>query len=188
MKEMNIDSLRVSLINYQRLVLLKEKNADRYLPIWIGPAEADAIAVKLQGVDVPRPLTHDLVTLVIQVLGGRVESIIVSDLKNDTFYAKVNLTLNGHPVEIDSRPSDALALAVRADAPIYVEEAVLNQAGLSLEQESVQPGLLEGDATEAIEGSQQAKKPISKAELDQMSAYADFIKTLNLDDLDKRKS
>jgi bifunctional DNase/RNase len=83
MIEMTIDSIRVSLMNYQRVVILKEKVSDRYLPIWIGPAEADAIAVKLQGVAVPRPLTHDLLNSVIDTLGGAVNSIIVNDLKND---------------------------------------------------------------------------------------------------------
>ncbi len=126
MIEMTIDSIRVSLMNYQRVVMLKEKMAERYLPIWIGPAEADAIAVKLQGVTVPRPLTHDLLRTVINTLGATINSIIVSDLKNDTFYAKVILNVDGGQMEVDSRPSDALALAVRADVPIYVEDTVLD--------------------------------------------------------------
>ena len=107
MIEMTIDSIRVSLMNYQRVVILKEKSSDRYLPIWIGPAEADAIAVKLQGVSVPRPLTHDLLNSVIDTLGAAINSIIVNDLKNDTFYAKVILDADGKQIEVDSRPSDA---------------------------------------------------------------------------------
>jgi len=126
MIEMTIDSIRVSLMNYQRVVMLKEKMAERYLPIWIGPAEADAIAVKLQGVTVPRPLTHDLLRTVINTLGATINSIIVSDLKNDTFFAKIIFDVDGGQMEIDSRPSDALALAVRAEVPIYAEEAVLD--------------------------------------------------------------
>ena len=113
MIEMSIDSIRMSLMNYQRVVILKEKEAERYLPIWIGPAEADSIAVKLQDVSVPRPLTHDLLRSVIDALGGVVASIIVCDLRNDTFYAKIILTVEGGDLEIDSRPSDAIALAVR---------------------------------------------------------------------------
>src|SRR5512137_412841 len=105
MIEMAIDSIRVSLMNYQRVVILKEKVAERYLPIWIGPAEADAIAVKLQGVTVPRPLTHDLLVSVIESLGAIVNSIIVNDLKNDTFYARVILDVDRKLVEVDSRPS-----------------------------------------------------------------------------------
>src|SRR3990170_1815995 len=100
MVEMSIDSIRVSLMNYQRVVILKEKLADRYLPIWIGPAEADAIAVKLQGVSVPRPLTHDLLKSVIGTLGATVNSIIVNDLKNDTFYARLILDVDGKQVEV----------------------------------------------------------------------------------------
>ena len=94
MIEMTIDSIRVSLMNYQRVVILKEKMAERYLPIWIGPAEADAIAVKLQGVDVPRPLTHDLLHSVIDALGANINSIIVSELKGDTFFAKILLNVD----------------------------------------------------------------------------------------------
>ena len=113
MVEMTIDSIRVSLTNYQRVVILKEKGAGRYLPIWIGPAEADAIAVRLQEVTVPRPLTHDLLRSVIDALGATIDSIIVSDLKNDTFYARLVLKVDGGQMEIDSRPSDAIALALR---------------------------------------------------------------------------
>src|SRR5438270_12202022 len=99
---MTIESIRVSLMNYQRVVILKEKNADRYLPIWIGPAEADAIAVQLQEVPVARPLTHDLLRSVIQALGADVRSIVVNDLTNDTFFARIVLDVSGRHVEIDS--------------------------------------------------------------------------------------
>ncbi len=139
MIEMVIDSIRVSLMNYQRVVILKEKMAERYLPIWIGPAEADAIAVKLQGVALPRPLTHDLLHSVIDALGATINSIIVSDLKNDTFYAKINLELDGGQLAVDSRPSDALALAVRAEVPIYAEEIVLDKASILLDKETGKP-------------------------------------------------
>jgi len=184
MIEMTIDSIRVSLMNYQRVVILKEKMAERYLPIWIGPAEADAIAVKLQGVTVPRPLTHDLLSSVIDNLGATVNSIIVSDLKNDTFYAKIMLNADGGLLEVDSRPSDALALAVRVEVPIYVDEAVLDKAGILLDQETGKPlpqeMEKEGDASKS-------KKP-SDEELKRMSAFYDFINTLDLEDFDKRKS
>ena len=144
MIEMAIDSIRVSLMNYQRVVMLKEKIAERYLPIWIGPAEADAIAVKLQGVTVPRPLTHDLLRTVINTLGATINSIIVSDLRNDTFYAKIIFDVDGRQMEIDSRPSDALALAVRAEVPIYAEETVLDKASILLDKETGKPVSQEG--------------------------------------------
>ena len=178
MIEMIIDSIRVSLMNYQRVVILKEKAAERYLPIWIGPAEADAIAVKLQEVTVPRPLTHDLLHSVIDNLGATVNSVIISDLKSDTFYAKILLTVNDGQMEIDSRPSDAMALAVRAEVPIFAEEVVLDKAGILLDKETGKPVLpVEGEG-----------KKVSEEELKRMSAFYDFINTLDMDDFDKRKS
>jgi bifunctional DNase/RNase len=181
MIEMLIDSIRVSLMNYQRVVILKEKESDRYLPIWIGPAEADAIAVKLQDVTVSRPLTHDLLRSVIDTLGATVNSIIVSELKNDTFYAKIVLSVDGGQLEVDSRPSDALALAVRANVPIFAEEVVLDKAGILLDKETGKP------IQDMESGEAGGKKP-SEEELKRMSAFYDFINTLDLEDFDKRKS
>ncbi len=181
MIEMTIDSIRVSLMNYQRVVILKEKVAGRYLPIWIGPAEADAIAIKLQGGVVPRPLTHDLLRTVIDTLGATINSIIVNDLKNDTFYAKIILNVDGRQMEVDSRPSDALALAVRAEVPIYVDETVLDRAGILLDQETGKPILKEADETGK-------GKEVSEEEMKRMSAFSDFIKDLDLGDFNKRKS
>ena len=183
MIEMAIDSIRVSLMNYQRVVILKEKASDRYLPIWIGPAEADAIAVKLQGVSVPRPLTHDLLQSVIDSLGAVVNSIIVNDLKNDTFYAKLILDIDGRQMEIDSRPSDALALAVRTGVPIYADDSVLDKAGILLDEETGKPIF---DEREEMSGEE---KGVNDEEMKKkMSAFYDFINTLDLDDFDKRKS
>ena len=182
MIEMTIDSIRVSLMNYQRVVILKEKGAGRYLPIWIGPAEADAIAVKLQGVNVPRPLTHDLLRLIIDSLGASIESIVVNDLKSDTFYAKILLNVDGGQIEIDSRPSDALALAVRAQVPIYADEAVLDKAGILLDEQTGKPVIEE---TEEGGGKE---KQVSEEEMKKLSAFSEFIDTLDMDDFDKHKS
>ncbi len=183
MIEMTIDSIRVSLMNYQRVVILKEKASDRYLPIWIGPAEADAIAVKLQGVEVPRPLTHDLLLSIIETLDARVESIIVNDLKNDTFYAKIMLDFDGKQLEIDSRPSDALALAVRTGVSIYADESVLDKAGILLDGETGKPIFDEREETPGKSGKVTDDEMKKK-----MSAFYEFINTLDLDDFDKRKS
>jgi len=196
MVEMTIDSIRVSLMNYQHVVILKEKESDRYLPIWIGPAEADAISVKLQNVDIARPLTHDLLDSVISTLGASVNFIVVNDLHNDTFYAKIMLNVNGGQVEIDSRPSDAIAqveidsrpsdaiaLAVRTTAPIYVEEAILDKAGIMLDRETGKPIPIDKNANKS-----EAKGKVDEQELKKLSAFYDFINTLNLDDLGKRKS
>jgi len=182
MIEMVIDSIRVSLMNYQRVVILKEKLADRYLPIWIGAPEADAIAVKLQRVSVPRPLTHDLLNSVIDTLGASINSIAVTDLKNDTFFAKIYLDMDSGQLEVDSRPSDALALAVRVDAPIFVDESVLDKAGILLDKETGKPIFEENELTDG-EG-----KKLSDEELNRLSVFRDFIDTLDWDDFDKRKS
>ena len=136
MVELTIESIRVSLMNYQRVVILKEKESDRYLPIWIGPAEADAIAVRLQEVAVARPLTHDLLRSIIDSLGASVDYVIVNDLSNDTFFARIMLQIDGRVMEIDSRPSDAIALAVRVQVPIYADE---HEAVRSFEKESGLP-------------------------------------------------
>ena len=173
MIEMNIDSIRVSLMNYQRVVILKEKEVNRYLPIWIGPAEADAIEVKLQNIELARPLTHDLLQSVIATLGAAVNFIVVSELRDDTFYAKLSLSLDGKEIEVDSRPSDALALAVRVGAPIYIEESVLDKAGIVLEEDTGKP---------VPEGR------VDEKEMSGLSAYKDFINTLDLEDFKKRKS
>jgi hypothetical protein len=133
--EMVIDSIRVSLMNYQRVVILKEKEGERYLTCWIGPAEADAIAVKMQDVYVPRPLTHDFCLAIVHAFKGTVKHVIISDLKNDTFYAKVILESGGKQTEIDCRPSDALAVAVRVGAPIFADEKVLGKAAIFLDEE-----------------------------------------------------
>ena len=222
MPEMVIDSIRVSLMNYQRVVILKEKESDRYLPIWIGPAEADAIAVKLQDVSVPRPLTHDLLRSVIKDLGAGLTHITVCDLQNDTFYAKISLQIDGRTLEVDSRPSDAIALAVRREyfvidpdgekhefwnieeaknyagqlrshyksadynpevqsmppIPIYVADEVLDKAGIVLDESGkpLVPKEAEGE-----------KKPpeVKEEELRRMSAFTEFINTLDLEDLGK---
>jgi bifunctional DNase/RNase len=187
MIEMTIESIRVSLVNYQRVVMLKEKNTLRYLPIWIGSAEAQAIAIRLQeGIQVQRPMTHDLLATTIEVLGAKVNHVIVSDLKNDTFYAKIMLNTKDGQLEIDSRPSDALALAVRVEVPIYADESVLDKAGIVLERES-EGGEMLDNVDGAAEVSEKRKKA-SEDEIKKMSAFRDFIDNLDLEDFDKRKS
>lgn len=184
MIEMVVDSIRVSLMNYQRVVILKEKETSRYLPIWIGAAEADAIAVKLQGTSVLRPLTHDLMQSVIDALGGKVNSIIVSDLQKDVFFAKIVLNRDGEQLEIDSRPSDAIALAVRVQAPIYAEEDVLDRGGVWLDKETGKPVTGETEQSTSPEGKQIIDEEMRK----KASAFYDYINKIDLDDFGKRKS
>lgn len=183
MIEMTIDSIRVSMMNYQRVVILKEKTSNRYLPIWIGPAEADAIAVRLQEVSVPRPLTHDLLRNVITTLGASARHILVSDLQNDTFFAKIVLDTNGKSLEVDSRPSDALALAVRFNIPIFVEEAVLEKASVLMDKEGkpIAPA-------ERGEPSKEGPGEVKAEEMKNLSAFKDFIENLDLGDLGKGRN
>ena len=188
MLEMKIDSIRVSLMNYQRVVILKEKDNNRYLPIWIGPAEADSIAMKLQDVAVPRPLTHDLLDSIICSLGAGLSHVVVSALSDDTFYAKIVLQKNGEILEVDSRPSDAIALAVRAKVAIFVEETVLDKAGILLEQESGKQSFV-GQENEEPGRDRWATGEfvgITEDDLQKMSAFREFIDTLDLEDFGKK--
>lgn len=179
MVEMTIESIRVSLTNYQRVVILKEKESDRFLPIWIGPAEADAIAVRLQDVSVARPLTHDLLQKVIEELGAQVDYVFVNDLSNDTFYAKVMLKVGDRSLEVDSRPSDAIALAVRAEVPIFADESVLDKAGVRMDEE--------GKAIEGLtDSTSDQTKEASAEELEKLSPFRDVIEGLDLEDFGKK--
>jgi bifunctional DNase/RNase len=176
MIEMSVEFVRVSMQNYNRVVILKEKEAERYLLVWIGPAEAEAIAMRLGDVQPPRPQTHDLLRNVIDTLGAKVSHILVNDLNNDTFYARVVLEMGGRTFEIDSRTSDAIALAVRAQVPIYAEESVLDRAGV----------LLDAVAEGALAGQNEPLSRVAPEELEKMSAFKDFIESLDLDDFEKR--
>ena len=173
MIEVKIDSIRVSLMSQHRVVVLKEIDAERYLPIWIGPFEADAITVQLQDIQVARPLTHDLLKSVIDEMGATVSHVMVNELKNDTFYARIVMDVNGESMEIDSRPSDAIALAVRVRAPLFVAEEVMEIASIVPE-----PGLEEISP----EGE---SAPLSEEEEEKLSVFRDFINELDLDDLEK---
>ena len=172
MIEVKIDSIRVSLMSQHRVVVLKETNSDRYLPIWIGPFEADAITIQLQGVEVQRPLTHDLLKSIIEEMGATVSHVIVSELKNDTFYARIVMDIGGNSMEIDARPSDAIALSVRVNAPLFVNEEVMELASITPEV-----GLDELDIEDAPE-------PVSPEEEEQLSIFREFINDLDLDDLE----
>jgi bifunctional DNase/RNase len=164
--EMVVESIRMNLLAPTRVVFLKELKRERYLPIIIGVPEADAIAIKLQSAEVPRPLTHDLLSSMIQTLGGRVTHIIVNDLVDETFFARIVLDVDGRHVEVDSRPSDAIALAVRVNVPIYVEEAVLARS-------AIEPDEAKGE--EEVKGE--------RIKEEQLAAFRDVINQLNLDDL-----
>ena len=126
--EMTIKGLMVDPITNTPIVILKDKAGDRVLPIWVGVFEANAIALQIENVATPRPMTHDLLRNIITDLDGRVDRIVVSDLKDNTFFALIHLTVKGEGIAVDARPSDAIALALRTRAPILVEESVIDNA------------------------------------------------------------
>jgi bifunctional DNase/RNase len=135
MIELSLVGVRVELPSNQPIVLLKEVDGERFLPIWIGAVEATAIAFALQGIETPRPMTHDLLKDILRESEVRVDSVLISDLVDQTFYATLNLTTQGSQKQVSSRPSDAIALAVRTNTPIYAAEEVLEQAGIELKDE-----------------------------------------------------
>ena len=173
MIEVYVESIRVNMTNYRRVVMLKEKTSPRYLPIWIGHFEADAIAIPMQNVPVQRPLTHDLLKGVIEQLGGKLTQVVINELADETFFAKLIVDAHGRHVEVDARPSDAIALAIRAKVPIYVEESVFEQAGLVFENEE----------TEGAEGAE--AEEATEIDEEKLSVFKQFIETLDIDDLGK---
>ena len=172
MIEVFVESIRVNMANYKRVVMLKERESGRYLPIWIGHFEADAIAIPMQKVPVSRPLTHDLLWNSIKELGGKLDHIIIHDLADETFYARLVVFQDGKTLEVDARPSDAIALAIRAEVPIFVEDKVLESAGISLENEE----------EEGVPGERRKPKE-ENAPLDEekLTVFKDFIATLPID-------
>lgn len=174
-----VDSIRVSLLTQHRVVVLRETDSKRYLPIWIGPFEADAIAMAIQGHEPQRPMTHDLLKATIGEMGGQISHIFVNDIQDNTFFARIVIEQHGNTVEVDARPSDAIALAVRTDVPIFVEAHVLDQAGVFFDEDE-----------QAAEAEPQLGEPEPEGDSDpdpdlnddSMSIFRNFINTLNLDD------
>jgi len=159
-------------MSQHRIVVLKEMDNDRFLPIYIGPFEADAITIELQGVEVVRPLTHDLLKRMIETLGARVSHVVINDLRDDTFYARIVLDVDGEETEVDSRPSDAIALAVRARAPVFVAEDVMDRAGIIAEQD-----IQESAQMRAFAESEEETSP------DDLEVFRDFVEGLDLEGL-----
>jgi len=184
MIEVVIDSIRVSLMSQHRIVVLKDINQERYLTIWIGGFEADAITVELQEVPTPRPLTHDLLKSTIEEMGGRIQHVFINDLRKDVYYARLVIEVDGKTIEVDSRPSDAIALAVRVKAPIFVAETVMERAAVEPDEDvekeaDFDTALLAGDLDDA-------SKPKEDVDESKLSAFADFVNSLDLDDLDDK--
>jgi bifunctional DNase/RNase len=184
MIETIVESIRVNLVTQNRVVFLKEIDGERHLPIWIGDFEAQAIAMELQGVASPRPLPYDLIKAIIGDLDGKVERVLVTDLSQDVFYARIVITTGNRTIEVDSRPSDAIAIAVRTSAPILVEDSIMERAGVSLDGDEV----AEEDVTpRPLTQPQPAEATQPANEDDRLSVFKDFINTLDLDDFDRKR-
>ena len=143
--EVAVDSIRVHMPTGQHVVILKEKGAERYLPIWIGVYEANAIALKITGITPDRPITHDLMASTLGQLEIGLSRIVVTSLANDVFYARVHLRQDGRELDVDARPRDASALAVRMECPIFVADEVLEKAGVLPEKEDLEDGTPDED-------------------------------------------
>lgn len=183
MVEVVIDSVRVSLTNQQRIVLLRQENLERYLPIWIGPFEAESITISLQEIEVARPQTHDLLLKSIGALGARLMRVEVIALKGDVFYGNLVLELNGEVVNVDARPSDSIALAVRAHVPILVNLEILNEAGI-VPEEDIQSELFDESNDFKDGGSEGAANAETAARL---SLFENFLQNIDLDDMDDQQ-
>lgn len=180
MVEVVIDSVRVSLTNQQRIVLLRQENLDRYLPIWIGPFEAESITISLQEIEVARPQTHDLLLKSIVALGARLIRAEVIALKGDVFYGNLVLEVNGETVNVDARPSDSIALAVRAHVPILVNREIMHEAGI-VPEEDIQSELF-NEGNDLLDGGAEAGTSVETEA--RLSLFEDFLQNIDLDDLD----
>ena len=173
MIEVEIDSVRVSLTNQQRIVVLKKVNEERYLPIWIGLYEAEAITIALQEIQVARPQTHDLLKILIQTLHAKLVQVEVISLADDVFYGNLILDIDGERRQVDCRPSDALALATRMHVPIMVAEDVMNKAGIVPEQD-----IDENMSAESKEDN------LEFTDAENLDIFEDFLQNVDLDNLD----
>lgn len=174
MIETIVDSIRVNLVTQNRVLFLREVEGDRHLPIWIGEFEAHAIAMELQGMSAQRPMPYDLLKSLVGELSGSITRVMVTDLSQDIFYARVVVQVGGQTVEVDSRPSDAIAIAVRAKCPILVDDLVMDRAGISIASED------DGDDTSGDSGD--------TLSADQLGIFREFINTLDHDDFERRST
>jgi bifunctional DNase/RNase len=185
--EMVIESVRVHMLSNRHVVILKDTAGDRYLPIWIGAWEASAIAMRLQGLTAERPLTHDLFAAALDRIGVRVNRVVISELADETYHARLHLERDGVEVEVDSRPSDALALAVRTETQIFADEDVLAQAALATDPDED----VTGEDADDEPGSEGAERPrrrrppiesVGDAPADpRLDMFRDFVNSLERD-------
>ena len=166
--EMVVESVRVHMSSSRHVVILKDSEQERDLPIWVGPWEANAIALRLQGQTPERPMTHDLFATALEELGAKVDRVVITDLADETFFARIHLEEGDRRAEVDARPSDALALAVRVGARIYADETVLEQAAWT-------PGETDGETGPPPEESGEAVPD------ERLDVFRDFVNSLDID-------
>jgi bifunctional DNase/RNase len=179
MVEVVIDSVRVSLMSPQRVIILRQKDTDRYLPIWVGPYEAESITVALQEVEMARPLTHDLLKNLFTVFNGKILRVEIVNLKEDIFYGNIIAETGGQTAVVDSRPSDAIALALRAHVPILVSQAVMDEASIVPEQDIQEQASPSSSAAEP----KPVAPPTQESE-GRLEVFEDFLKKLDRDKKD----
>jgi bifunctional DNase/RNase len=180
--EATVESIRVSMVTQNRVVILREVGGSRHLPIWIGSYEAEAIALELQGVAPTRPLPYDLICTMLEELGADLDRVIITDLNHKVYYASIVLVVGDRTIEIDARPSDALALAIRSDARILIEDAVMDASGISM----VEEGTVDQTESDILYPGGQHDSPANEPESpSDLGVFRDFINSLDLDDFDK---
>lgn len=181
MIETIVDSIRMNLLDRSRILLLREVSGERHLPIWIGEFEAQAIVLEMQGTTPQRPMPYDLIINMIQDFDARILRIVVNDLSHDIYYARVVLERGGDVIELDARPSDAVAIAVRASCPIFVDDTVMDRAGVSIADE---------DDTEDDEPDDipETAERVTAGEEEGLNIFREFINTLEPEDRDSRSN
>jgi uncharacterized protein len=197
MVEVTIDSVRVSLMSPQRLVVLRDTTADRYLPIWVGPYEAESITIALQEIEMARPLTHDLLKNVFTTFGAQIKRVEIVALRENIFFGNIVAEADGKIINVDSRPSDAIALAVRAHVPILVDPSVMVDAAITPEEDlrsqmpPQPPAGFESSRPAAASSAPAPSKPTTGEDSSRLSIFEDFLSKLDTDkppksdDLDK---
>ena len=188
--EMVVESVRVHMLSNRHVVILKDIEGDRYLPIWIGAWEASAIAMKLQGLDAERPITHDLFAATLEALGARIDRIVIGDLAEETYHAQLILEVDGRAIELDARPSDCVALAVRTKTRILVAEEVLDRAALTADPDADDAAETSGASgrKRRLTGVDREYRPDESSESlgeavvdERLGMFRDFINSLDKD-------
>ena len=174
--EATVDSIRMSLTSQQRIIILKDLHSERYLPIWIGPYESESITIALQEIEISRPQTHDLIKNAINELDGSISRIIISELKDDIFYGVVEIIQKEKKIRLDTRPSDALAIAVRAHVPIFISEEIMKSAGIAPVEEEYESSFHENAETSTAESAVSSEK--NQESIDRLSVFEEYLKNL----------